>query len=546
MTRILTICILCVIFFFENCYSQNQNNLGRGQNLNVNNGQGTGRRPLQGNKRPSAQSLGMFGGQNSGQNGNPFVNRQNMQQGQSWGNTNNNNNGPSSMSRQFENSGHSNQSPNQINIEKLKLHLQKAQGMQRNAGKGSNKRNQGNGRNRGQNRGNSKGPNNFSASQSNGNMNANLNGNSRNAQSFQFRENQRNPNSNNLNQQSPNGPNPWNSNPSGNSNQWNSNPDHSNQRNSNPNRSNQRNSNGQSQWNSNPNGPSNIQQQQHKKQQPPTMPNNAMSHNKANTKKTTKGNMNKMKKPQAKNRNNMAKKNPQQKPPRGMNMKPKKVSPRKFYWKTIFPSGTAAEESAEVLYSTKLVLINSESAPAIDEFNKGGILMDFRRGMMAVRMDVIPGTNFPGMPFNGQRACFLMKNITTFDQAVKELHSRGKTKRNLEMGEMMHMTATVKQRLDGPAVRRRGGVFITRYCQDAINSNNVYLLLPEAPVEMSPKTFQISGLINAMEPLYPIPVNIGVEMTIDFGPPPTMTPAMNFNPSTPGWGRGWGNNGGWG
>jgi hypothetical protein len=25
-----------------------------------------------------------------------------------------------------------------------------------------------------------------------------------------------------------------------------------------------------------------------------------------------------------------------------------------------------------------------------------------------------------------------------------------------------------------------------------------------------------------------------------------MTPAMNFNPSTSGWGRGWGNNGGWG
>lgn len=58
---------------------------------------------------------------------------------------------------------------------------------------------------------------------------------------------------------------------------------------------------------------------------------------------------------------------------------PKKVSPRKFYWKTLFPSGTASEENAEVLYSTKLVLINSENAPTIDEFNKGGILMDFKR-----------------------------------------------------------------------------------------------------------------------------------------------------------------------
>lgn len=58
---------------------------------------------------------------------------------------------------------------------------------------------------------------------------------------------------------------------------------------------------------------------------------------------------------------------------------PKKVSPRKFYWKTLFPSGTAAEENAEVLYSTKLVLITSENAPTIDEFNKGGILMDFKR-----------------------------------------------------------------------------------------------------------------------------------------------------------------------
>lgn len=58
---------------------------------------------------------------------------------------------------------------------------------------------------------------------------------------------------------------------------------------------------------------------------------------------------------------------------------------------------------------------------------------------------------------------------------------------------------------------------------------------------MSPKTFQMSGLVHAMEPLYPIPVNIAVEITIDFGPPPTMTPAMNFNPSTPGWGKGWGN-----
>lgn len=61
------------------------------------------------------------------------------------------------------------------------------------------------------------------------------------------------------------------------------------------------------------------------------------------------------------------------------NSTPKKISPRKFYWKTIFPSGTASEESAEVLYSTKLVLITSENAPTIDEFNKGGILMDFRR-----------------------------------------------------------------------------------------------------------------------------------------------------------------------
>lgn len=68
----------------------------------------------------------------------------------------------------------------------------------------------------------------------------------------------------------------------------------------------------------------------------------------------------------------------------------------------------------------------------------------------------------------------------------------------------------------------------------------------EAAVEMNPKTFQVSGLVHAMEPLYPIPVNIGVELTIDFGPPPTMTPAMNFNPSTSGWGSGWGNNGGWG
>lgn len=47
---------------------------------------------------------------------------------------------------------------------------------------------------------------------------------------------------------------------------------------------------------------------------------------------------------------------------------------------------------------------------------------------MAVRIDVIPSTGFPGMPFNGQRACFLMKNMTTFDQTVKELHTRGQTK----------------------------------------------------------------------------------------------------------------------
>lgn len=68
----------------------------------------------------------------------------------------------------------------------------------------------------------------------------------------------------------------------------------------------------------------------------------------------------------------------------------------------------------------------------------------------------------------------------------------------------------------------------------------------EAAVEMSPKTFQVSGLTHAFEPLYPIPVNIAVDMTIDFGPPPTVTPAMNFNPSTPGWGKGWGNSGAWG
>lgn len=47
---------------------------------------------------------------------------------------------------------------------------------------------------------------------------------------------------------------------------------------------------------------------------------------------------------------------------------------------------------------------------------------------MAVRIDVVPSTGFPGMPFNGQRACFLLKNMTTFDQTVKELHTRGKTK----------------------------------------------------------------------------------------------------------------------
>ena len=50
--------------------------------------------------------------------------------------------------------------------------------------------------------------------------------------------------------------------------------------------------------------------------------------------------------------------------------------------------------------------------------------------------------------------------------------------RNLELGEMIHMVAAAKNRLTGPEVRRRGGVFITRYCQDAINSNNVYLLEP--------------------------------------------------------------------
>lgn len=55
-------------------------------------------------------------------------------------------------------------------------------------------------------------------------------------------------------------------------------------------------------------------------------------------------------------------------------------------------------------------------------------LLVFQQGMMAVRIDVVPSTGFPGMPFNGQRACFLLKNMTTFDQTVKELHTRGKTK----------------------------------------------------------------------------------------------------------------------
>lgn len=55
-------------------------------------------------------------------------------------------------------------------------------------------------------------------------------------------------------------------------------------------------------------------------------------------------------------------------------------------------------------------------------------LFAFQQGMMAVRIDVVPSTGFPGMPFNGQRACFLLKNMTTFDQTVKELHTRGKTK----------------------------------------------------------------------------------------------------------------------
>lgn len=55
-------------------------------------------------------------------------------------------------------------------------------------------------------------------------------------------------------------------------------------------------------------------------------------------------------------------------------------------------------------------------------------LFVFQQGMMAVRIDVVPSTGFPGMPFNGQRACFLLKNMTTFDQTVKELHTRGKTK----------------------------------------------------------------------------------------------------------------------
>lgn len=56
------------------------------------------------------------------------------------------------------------------------------------------------------------------------------------------------------------------------------------------------------------------------------------------------------------------------------------------------------------------------------------LLFVFQQGMMAVRIDVVPSTGFPGMPFNGQRACFLLKNMTTFDQTVKELHTRGKTK----------------------------------------------------------------------------------------------------------------------
>lgn len=57
----------------------------------------------------------------------------------------------------------------------------------------------------------------------------------------------------------------------------------------------------------------------------------------------------------------------------------KKVLLRKFYWKIFFLSGIVFEENVEVLYSIKLVFINLENVLIIDEFNKGGILMDFKR-----------------------------------------------------------------------------------------------------------------------------------------------------------------------
>ena len=246
MFRMLFLCVLCVVLVFDRCHSQNPNNFGRRPNSNFNNGQGNNfgnRFPNRGNSGPPgqgndsripAQRLGMFNNQNNSPVGNPFGQRTSPQ---SW--NNGNNNGQHGMSNHFQPNGPANQQiPNQINIEKLKVHLQNAQQrLQQNSGRNPDPMNQQNGPNRRPNNANANsqrngpnlgpnnanansqrngpnmGPNNANANpfnnpsaamgQNSGNMNPNMKNFGNMQTAFQFQQNQRNskPNNANMNRQ---------------------------------------------------------------------------------------------------------------------------------------------------------------------------------------------------------------------------------------------------------------------------------------------------------------------------------------------------------
>ncbi|KAK3092450.1 hypothetical protein FSP39_002950 [Pinctada imbricata] len=195
--------------------------------------------------------------------------------------------------------------------------------------------------------------------------------------------------------------------------------------------------------------------------------------------------------------------------------------PRFIQWQTLYPSGEMGMETAEALPSQRLILITSDQVPMYDEYQSSTTLMDFSRGMVAIRVEMPSGAFMPPT-----KVCFTMKNPGNFNQTKKELLRRSNSKMAMELGEVIHVIAAASNVQNGPTLQRTAGPFISKFCEEALFTNNVYKLVPEAPVEPGPQTITVSGLVSPIDPGRSLPVSIAVDTAINFFGP-------NKVPTTP-------------